>query len=140
MFSEVVCRDEMVEVKRFCNAPKLARMLLTEDKAPSITSIALCAPAAVLTSIVEIADSELALAEEAEPVNKPPAEAAILDCTLKDDSLDENVTLPPITVESPVVLLPFLRVTESPEVPVTRKFCSTDPVEAECVKFSMPML
>src|ERR1041385_237170 len=46
-FSEVACRFDTVELKRFCTAPRSARMLETWLSAPSRTARAELAPATV---------------------------------------------------------------------------------------------
>src|SRR5690554_5341184 len=62
-FSEMFCRLLMVDSKRFCTAPMSARWESIPFSAASITSIACCAPSAVVILILATEfTSELALA------------------------------------------------------------------------------
>jgi hypothetical protein len=72
-FSEVVCRLAMVEPKRFCTAPRSARMLVTCDRAPSSTAIAALAPSTVeMSTSFSALSAGLALARPAKARSAPP--------------------------------------------------------------------
>ena len=85
----MVCKLATVDAKRFCTAPKVARLEFTEVNAPSIADKAAFAPETVEIFTAEIAETEDTVVAAVVPVDKPALPTAA----------------PPTTIPAALVLL-----------------------------------
>lgn len=101
-FSDVVCRFEITDAKRFWVAPRLAREPLTFPSAASTAAIAASAPAAVVMLMLAIDEKLLVLVPVIAKTSAFALAVVIVPLLLDKDTvpvfIEESVAAPPVNV------------------------------------------